>query len=390
MNKIIVTNPSEGYRQIDTFESTSFEQIDDKVAQAKKYFLSWSQKSLQNRIYLLRLLLNKCIEHKDELADLIAREMGMPLSVCHDIDIDPGITFIEGYLKHAQEWLSSEVLYESATEIHHLFYEPLGVVAAIVPWNYPFSNFIWAVIPHLLVGNTLVIKHSEHSILVTKYLEQLFIEVGLENVCYFVYGKGADVGNHLIHTSVDMLWFIGSTQTGKVIYQAAAKQMIPAILELGGSAAGIVCQDADIDKAVESAFFYRFINSGQTCDGLKRLLLHQSIYDEFLEKLVDYIRQQPVGSALDRSSKIGPLVNQTQVETYQFQLDNALKNGAQVAYQANVSKSLRGAYVAPTILTNIRHDMSVWREEVFAPLLPVVSFSLVEEAIELANNTRMA
>ena len=388
MEKIIVKNPSENYKLIANFEQTSFDQIDAQVVQARNAFVMWSSISLQGRIDILQKLLNAFQAHEREIIQAIALEVGVPVSVCRKIDFDSGMMHMQGYLDHATTWLSSEVTYETDLEIHTIYYEPFGVIGISIPWNYPFSNFIWSVIPSLLVGNTVVIKHSENCMLAAKLLEKIIQSVSeVSNACQFVYGFGAEVGNHLIRSDVDYLWFIGSTGTGSIIHQAAAQQGVPVTLELGGSAPGIVMQDVDLDIAIPSIYYARFINSGQSCDALKRLIVHESIVDGVIDKLAQYAQNKTIGLAIQEDTDLGPLVNEKQLEVLQEQVADAVNKEAKIICGGKVPDNLQGAFYEPTILTNISLDMAVWNEEVFGPVLPVVSFSSQEEAVELANDT---
>lgn len=389
MKKIIVKNPSDNFKIIDKFDQTTFQEVDVKVASARKAFATWSLKTVAQRVALLQPLLQKFTNKRDDIAYAIAIEMGMPISVCQEIDIEVGLQHIQGYLENAELWLSPDITYEDNQEIHTLYFEPFGIIGISIAWNYPFTNFVWAIFQHLLVGNVVVLKHSENCVLVTKLLEQIVQEIPeVAQVCQFVYGFGDEAGNYLIHSDVDALWFVGSTQTGSLIYQTAAKKMIPAILELGGSAPAIVCEDADIDKAVLSIYNSRFLNNGQTCDGVKRLIVHESIVDEVVQKLIELIQQKKVGIAINKDTDLGPLVHQKQIVTLQEQVADALSKGAQILVGGKQLEGLQGAYYEPTVLQNISFDMKVWREEVFGPVLPVVSFKSANEAIELANNTQ--
>ena len=282
-----------------------------------------------------------------------------------------------------------ELLHKDLTTTHQMFFEPYGVVGVSIPWNYPFCNFIWAVVQNLVVGNTVVIKHSENCVLTTKLIEEMFQAASFpQGVCNFIYGKGFDVGNYLIHSDIDMIWFTGSVQTGSVVYQTAAQKGIPIVLELGGSAPGMIFPDADLDSALNFIYLYRFINNGQTCDGLKRLIVHESIFDEIVGRLKQIVEQKRVGDALQLTTELGPLVNKKQVETLQAQVDDALHKGANIVTGGKAPQNLVGAYFQPTILTNISKDMDVWTQEVFGPVLAVMPFSTDQQAIDLANDTQ--
>ena len=208
-----------------------------------------------------------------------------------------------------------------------------------------------------------------------------------EGVFNEVYGDGADAGEYLMNSAIDLVWFTGSSVVGKHLYQIAAKKFIPALLELGGSAPGIVCADADIESTIASIYANRFLNSGQTCDGLKRLIVHKSLVENVTDRLKALVQTKKIGLAEDSTTDIGPLAAERQLIALEEQVADALAKGAKVITGAQRPKHLQGAYYEPTILTNITQDMRVWKEEVFGPVLPIVSFDSLEQAIALANDT---
>lgn len=386
--KIVVQNPGDSYKVIAEIEATQAYEIDKKVEIAHTSFASWSEQTVEERVSILQKLLANFTLQKNEIAKLIAIEMGMPISVCMKIDIQVGLNFFQTYLNNATSWLAPEIVFKNEREEHTLYCEPLGVVAASVPWNYPFTNFIWAVIPNLIVGNTMVVKHSENCVLTTQLLEKIMNNTDLpQGICNFVYGQGRDVGEYVINSDVDMIWFTGSVATGHHVYQVAAAKDIPVLLELGGSAPGIVFNDVDIDAVVESIYFYRFMNNGQTCDGLKRLLVHESIFDQVVHKLSVVCSQKVIGNPSDTSTDIGPLANQKQLQMLEVQVADAIEKGAKIVCGGKKPSHASGAYYQPTIMTNISYDMKVWKEEVFGPVLPIVSFKTEDDAINLANDT---
>ena len=186
-----------------------------------------------------------------------------------------------------------------------------------------------------------------------------------------------------------MITFTGSTKVGKHLYKKAGKKFIKAVMELGGSAPAIIFKDADIAAATENVCVMRVLNQGQCCDGLKRLIVHESKYEEVVEKLARLFKNKKIGNAEDKSTEIGPLVAKRQLTLLEAQVQDAIKKGATVlAGGKSLEKELGGAFYAPTVLTNVTKDMRVWTEEVFGPVLPVVSFKTDEEAIQLANETK--
>lgn len=255
-----------------------------------------------------------------------------------------------------------------------------------IPWNYPFCNFVWGVIQNLVVGNTVVFKHSEECSLTGTLLEDIVTQHVPQGVCSAAHGDGT-VGDHLMNSALDGIFFTGSTAVGKYLYQVAAKKFIPAMLELGGSAPGIVFEDANIPMAVESIYFNRFVNSGQTCDGLKRLIVHTRCADTVITELKKLLLAKKIGNPEDPTIDIGPLAAQRQLEALEEQVADALQQGAQLVTGGRRPAHLQGAYYEPTMVTNITPAMRVWREEIFGPVLPVVTFETDEQAIALANDT---
>lgn len=386
--KIVSLNPNKNYEVIGEIDSSMHSEIDAKIISARKAYIAWSHLPISERITFLEKLYQEFIMRKSDIRSIIAQEVGMPLSVCDQIDIDPGLRYMRGYLDCAEQWLAPEITYETSDDIHYLYCEPKGVAGISVPWNYPFSLFIWAVIQNLVVGNTIVLKHSEECPFTGKLLEEIVQSANLpEGVFNAVYGNGNDVGEYIMQNNIDLLWFTGSTAVGKHLYTVAAQKFIPAILELGGSSAGIVFEDADLPMTIESIYFNRFINSGQTCDGLKRLIVHQNIFDQVVQELKNLVLTKKVGSAQDPSTDIGPLIAERQVINLENQVADALQKGAHSIIGGKRPHNLHGAYFEPTILINITFDMKVWKEEVFGPVLPIIPFSSEEEAIALANDS---
>ncbi len=388
LQKIISVDPGNGYEVVGEIAISTTADIHHKVSQARAAQPAWSALGFKGRTPYLEKLYQAFIARKNEIAVLASREMGMPIAVSSQIDIEAGLLYMRGYIDFAQTWLAPEIVFENETEVHYLFYEPRGVAGISVPWNFPFCNFIWGVMQHLVVGNTIVFKHSEECPLTGKLLEDIVASVKLPHgVFNEVYGDGYSVGEALMQSNVDILWFTGSTPVGKHIYQIAAQKLSPVVLELGGSAPGIVFEDAPIETTIGSIFFNRYLNSGQVCDGLKRLIVHRSTFDEIVGGLKQLLTTKKIGKPQDPSTQIGPLVAERQLIALEEQVADAVAKGAKVITGGKRPAGLTGAYYEPTILTSITSDMRVWKEEVFGPVLPVVSFDSEEEAIALANDT---
>jgi len=386
MTKLISINPS-NYEILGEIDISTEKEVQEKVTLAHASQKNWHAIGLSKRIEVLKSLLSLFFAQKERLAILASREMGMPYAEAID-DLDSGIEYFTWYLENAEKYLKSEVTFEDENEIHKVIYEPKGVVAVIVPWNFPFSNFIWQVGQNLIVGNTVVFKHSEETPLFGKEIEKIFadskVPLGVFNE---IYGDGK-VGDMLVHQDVDMICFTGSSKVGKQLYKIASEKFIPVLMELGGSAPGIVFEDADIEKIIESIYFNKFLNCGQVCDGLKRLIVHESKFDEVVDKLKKIIEAKKIGIAENKDTEIGPLVEKRQLLLLQEQVNDAVSNGAKIITGGKIYKGQKGAFYEPTLIVNINRDMRIWQEEVFGPVLPVISFKTFDEAIQLANDTR--
>lgn len=367
--------------------STSEAEIKENVSKARKALPTWKKLGVKGRVKAIREVVKHLSARQEEFASLISKEMGMPISQSVH-DVAGAIDYFTWYLDNAEKYLSPEITYEDENQIHEVHYEPVGVVAAITPWNFPASNFVWMIGQNLIVGNTVVFKDSEEVHLCGKLIEEVFSQSDLpEGVFAEVYGKG-DVGDFLVHQDIDMICFTGSTATGQHLYKVGAEKFIRVFLELGGSAPGIVFEDTDIDKVIDTIYANRFDNCGQICDGLKRLIVHESKVDEVIKKLTKKLEEVTIGDATEKDTDIGPLVSQKQLDALKVQVEDALNKGAKEVFRKTLPATLKGFFYPPTLLTNITPNMSVWNEEVFGPVLPIVTFKTEEEAIKLANDTK--
>ena len=386
MNKLISINPS-NYKEIGSVEISSHDEVKTKVNLAHKAKLGWKELGTSKRVELLREVFDEIKQRKEEIALLEAQEMGMPLTDAL-IDVDGTLDYANWYFENAENYLAPETTFESDTEIHQVIYEPIGVAALIIPWNFPLANFVWGGLQSLICGNVVVMKHSEEVPLCSKLIEEIMsnhkLPFGVFNI---VYGAG-DVGDILVHENINLITFTGSTKTGKQLYKISGEKFIKAVVELGGSAPGIIFEDTDLDIATENVCFNRLLNQGQCCDGLKRVIVHENIADDLINRLKVQFESKKIGNAEDKSSEIGPLVAKRQLDLLVEQVEDAIQHGAEVVTGGkSLEKELGGAFYQPTILKNVKPDMRVWKEEVFGPVLPVMTFRTEEEAIKLANDT---
>lgn len=383
--KLKSVNPSNN-KFLGEVEISTQAEVTAKVKLAHRAKVSWKNLGIDGRNELLREFYNLLEKHSDDLANIQSEEMGMPLAEAR-IDLEGSVEYLRWYSDHASEYLSPFVTYETENEIHKVYREPRGVVGSIIPWNFPMSNIVWQCGQNLVAGNVVVLKPSEEVPLFTKKIEQIVNESPLpKGVLNLLYGDGK-VGDMLAHADIDMLCFTGSTKVGKYLYQVAAEKFIPALMELGGSAPGIVFKDANVKEVLETIMMNRFINCGQACDGLKRLIVHESRMTEVIDLITQKITEMKVGDALDPATTLGPLVAERQVKVLEEQVADAVQKGVKVITGGARPKDLEGAYYNPTLLTGIKKEMRVWQEEVFGPVLPVMPFKTESEAIAIANDT---
>ncbi len=358
------------------------------VAKAKRTFEFWRETSVKKRASYVEKFAKEILKRKEKVAKLSTLEMGKPYSESL-ADIDWDQDYLKFYIEQGPKILKDEIIQKTKKVTRKVVHEPLGVCAVITPWNYPYGLAVLGIIPNLIVGNTVVFKPSEYTPLCGQEVMKILKKVGLpEGVVNLVQGDGR-VGRMLVDSDIDFVWFTGSSKVGQEIYQKCAQKFIRCLLELGGSSPAIVMDDADIDSALENVYWGRFSNCGQVCSAIKRLFVHQKIYQEFVKRLVKRVKKAKVGNPLG-DVDFGPLVSQKQLKLFQEQVQDAVKKGAKVEVGGHQpkDKSLRkGNYYLPTVLTNVNFRMRALPEEVFGPVLPIIPFNTVNQVIEMANRT---
>lgn len=383
--KLISVNASNRSEVLGEIEETTQEEVLEKVALANSVQREWALLDMEKRIEILREIYTEFENNSEKIANLISLEMGKPIKQAEG-EVTSTLKNIKWDLDNAKDIIAPEITFENEKEIQKVFYEPKGVVVVISPFNYPFSLCCTMTFQNLIIGNAVIDKPDPNLLLLYKFLEEIFENSDLpKGVQQFVFG-GKEIGSFLVEQDINMICFTGNTKTGEYLYKVAANKMIPILMELGGSAPGIVCDDADIDNVIQGMFKKKFSNTGQLCHALKRLIVHEDIFDEVVNKLKEIAASQNYGNPLDRSTTMGPLVNEKQFNTLKEQFDDAVSKGAKVICGGKQPEQ-QGNYFEATILTNITKDMRVWTEEVFGPILPVISFKTIDEAIELANDT---
>ncbi|MCA1830477.1 MAG: aldehyde dehydrogenase family protein, partial [Actinobacteria bacterium] len=275
----------------------------------------------------------------------------------------------------------------AADQFIYTLREPIGVCAQIIPWNFPSAMFAWKVAPALAFGNCTVLKPAEETPLSALYMAKLAQEAGIpDGVLNILTGDGPTTGAALVDAHVDKIAFTGSTEVGKIIMQAAAKNLARVTLELGGKSPNIVFPDADFATAVPGSAFGIFFNSGQVCTAGSRLLVDRKVHDEFVEQLAGAAAAWKVGDGLDPTTMVGPVVSKAQHQRVQDYLEIGAGEGAE-ARIGGTKREGTGYFIEPTIFTGVKPDMRIAQEEIFGPVLSVLSFDDVDEAIRIANDT---
>jgi acyl-CoA reductase-like NAD-dependent aldehyde dehydrogenase len=384
MVKLVSTNPARNYEVVGEVDISTDDEIKEKVILANSAKLAWKEMGVKKRIELLKPVYEKLKQKPKEIAELVAKETGKSINE----SLNEAEGFVEEFgwfLDNAEQALVDETTHEDSQSVHKIVYEPYGTTVVITPWNFPLGMALWGIVPNLIAGNTVVFKISEECPLMGKFIEDIMSSLP-NGVFSEVYGDGV-VGEKLARSDINFIWFTGSSKVGKLLYKIAADKFIPAVLEMGGSNPSILFDDVEVADAVQIAYNERFQNCGQTCDSLKRLIVHESIFDEVVLQLKKIVETKKVGDPIDNKTDIGSLVAKRQVDLLQEQVKDAVDKGAKLITGGKQPAGLYGAFYEPTIFTDVTKEMRIWKEEVFGPVLPVVKFNTEEEAVQLANDT---
>lgn len=381
-----VINPATG-ETIAHVPSVSEQQVVKAVQAADQALQSWKQTTAKERSILLKKWYQLMIEHQEDLAIILSTEQGKPMTESRG-EILYGASFIEWFAEEAKRTYGDVIPHDKQGRRLLVIRQPVGVVAAITPWNFPNAMITRKVGPALAAGCTVVIKPASETPLSALALAALAEEAGIpKGVINVVTGSAREIGGILTqHPLVRKVSFTGSTAIGKLLMQQCSSTMKKISMELGGNAPFIVFEDADLDKAVEGAIASKFRNSGQTCVCTNRILVQNSIYDTFVEKLAAAVAKLKVAPAFEPGAEQGPLINEKAVEKIQEHIDDATSKGAKVICGGQ-RHQLGQTFFEPTVLTDVTPDMQVAQDETFGPLAPVFRFTEEAEAIRMANDT---
>lgn len=381
-----VTNPATG-ESIATVPSVSAAQVEQAVEAAETALKTWKLTTAKERSQLLRKWFNLIVENQEDLAVILSTEQGKPLTESRG-EILYGASFIEWFAEEAKRTYGDVIPHDKQGRRLVVIKQPVGVVAAITPWNFPNAMITRKVGPALAAGCTVIIKPASETPLSALALVALAEQAGIpKGVVNVVTGSSREIGGVLTtHPVVKKVSFTGSTQVGKVLMEQCSSTMKKLSMELGGNAPFIVFEDANLDKAVEGAIASKFRNSGQTCVCTNRILAHENIHEAFVEKLAVAIQKLKVAPAFEAGAEQGPLINEKSVEKIQEHIADAVEKGAKVVVGGK-RHALGQTFFEPTLLADVTAEMLVAKDETFAPLAPVFKFSTDEQAIQMANDT---
>ncbi|WP_291314962.1 aldehyde dehydrogenase family protein [Corynebacterium sp. UBA2622] len=378
-----ILNPATGER-VGFADTDTVEDLNSAVARAREAFATSRTTTHEERSAMLNAAADAIDANAEPLAELLSREQGKPLN-------GPNARFevgaCSGWLRATASFeLEPEVVVDDGETYSTMTYRPIGVVGAIGPWNWPMMITVWQVAPALRMGNTVVVKPSEYTPLSVKALIHLIATAVPEGVLNYVSGD-RELGAALSkHEDVDKIMFTGSTATGQKIIEASAPTYKRLTLELGGNDAGIVLDDVDPKAVAEGLFWGAFINTGQTCAALKRLYVPDAIYDEVVDALAEFAANVPMGEGIDENNVLGPLQNKAQFDIVADLVQKAKDSGARIVMGGDPEEGQKGYFYPTTLVADIDPGNALVVEEQFGPALPIVRYTTLDEAIDMANS----
>jgi acyl-CoA reductase-like NAD-dependent aldehyde dehydrogenase len=362
----------------------------DDVARVQPF---WAQLSLVDRARYLRRAAQVLLDHSDEIAELISREQGKPRLESYTMELLPTIDALHWCADNGPRILADESIATPQLMLKQkkskFVYEPIGVVGVIAPWNYPWTIPFGEVAIALMAGNGVVLKPASLTPLIGQRIQEVLERAGLpEGLLQTVHGGGA-VGRALVESSAGKIFFTGSVDVGRGVGEECARRLKGCVLELGGKDPQIVCADANLAHAVSGALWGGFANAGQTCSGIERTYVVREVADRFIEGVVRDASRLRVGDPLHWETEIGPMVSKEQFDLVSELIDDAVASGAKVLCGGpREVAGFSGHFIAPAVLTGVTHDMRIMREEIFGPVLPIITVDTEQEAIDLANDSQ--
>ena len=358
----------------------------DKYQLLKNGQPAWANMPVDRRIEIISKFFFLLDEHKDELAKTLTTEMGKPLQQSHN-ELKGAQSRAKFFIDHSAKYLSEEWVETEAATKEKIVYEPLGIVANISAWNYPYLVGVNVFIPALIGGNAVFYKPSEYATLTGLHISRLLYQAGVPENCFqVVVGKGA-VGEYLLQLPLDGYFFTGSYKTGKYIAEKIATKLVPCQLELGGKDPMYIMDDVeDVEKAAAAALEGVVYNNGQSCCAVERIYVHEKIYDGFVESYAAQAKKLQIGEPMDPATEIGPLTRKEQVQFLISQIKDAIEKGATIIAGGKTLQR-KGYFIEPTVLVNVNHDMKLMTDESFGPVVGIQKVKDDEEAVALMQDT---
>jgi succinate-semialdehyde dehydrogenase/glutarate-semialdehyde dehydrogenase/succinyl-CoA reductase len=380
--KITTTNPATE-EILAEYEVMDAEKISSCLKKSKNAFKSW-KKDMKKRSEFLHIFANEFRKNKNNLAKTATTEMGKPTKEALS-EIEKCAITMEFYGDNGDIFLHAEAVNTDARK-SIVSFEPLGVIASIMPWNFPYWQALRFAAPSLMAGNTIVLKPASATMQCGIEVEKIFDKIGLPEGVFQTLIGDSRIAEPLLDSDIDAVTFTGSTSVGAKIAQKAVSRLKKCVLELGGSDPFIVCDDADIEKASSGAVKGRFINCGQSCIASKRFFVTKNVAKEFIEKFIQKSEKLVVGDPTSDQTDLGPLVNLAGLNKIEELVNDAIKNGAEVLTGAKRVGS-KGYFYTPTLLTKITSQMKIAKEETFGPVAPITVVESEDEALRLANDS---
>ncbi len=382
MKKIYSINPYNG-KVINEYTPSSSKKVEMILISAEQQFYNWRKTSFSHRSKLILRVGELLLKNKKEYASVITEEMGKPISQSV-AEIEKCAWLCKYYSKNAETQLQDRIIKTDALK-SYVSYEPLGVVLAIMPWNYPFWQVFRFAIPALMAGNVSVLKHASNVFGCAGLIETIFLEAGFPKFCFSNLNISSAVVEGVIkHKAIKAITLTGSEKAGSDVAKNAGEQIKKTVLELGGNNALIILNDCDINRTVKTCIQARFQNTGQSCIAGKRLLVQESISKKILSMMVKAVQSLSKGDPTNPDTFIGVLAR----EDLAIELDKQVQDSVKMGAKLLIGGKRDGTFYEPTILTNVTREMPVFTQETFGPVLAVTTFKTIEDAIALSNDSR--
>jgi len=379
-------NPSNG-KVIKSYKEENFKEITFKINELNNNFKTWKKIPLGKRLLYFEKLIDLLEKYKNKYAELMTQEMGKPISQSL-AEIDKCKLVTRYYIDNALEFLK-DIEIKTEMSKSYITFQPIGVIYSIMPWNFPFWQVFRFVIPSIIAGNTVLLKHAPNTTGVGIAIKELFDETGfpveiLKNIIISA-NSVPQISKKIIKNDlIKAVTFTGSSNAGSYVASWAGKYLKKSVMELGGSDPYLILNDADLDLAAEQIAIGKLINSGQSCIAAKRILVQKNIKNEFLTKFIDALKSKPIGNPMDNQTFVGPIARKDLLKNLESQVEKSINKGA-IKIIVNEIPSKKGFFSPVLVLDNVRPNMPAFNEELFGPVAAIIEFETIQEALNLAN-----